>query len=219
MRRAFAILLLLGVAGGGAAYYARHAAVGPGIAYRVVAVQRGDVAPTISATGTLEAEDFINVGAQVAGLIVSFGKDIQGKQIDFNSVVEKDTVLARIDPVFYEATLTQAEATLEQSEANQLQLEAKCDQAEQDWKRAKALLSKSAIAASDYDAALASYKSAKASVAVGKATIKANQASLDMAKTNLGYTVIRSPVRGTVIDRRVNIGQTVVASLSAPAFA
>ena len=218
MRRAFAILLLLGVAGGGAAYYARHAAVGPGIAYRVVAVQRGDVAPTISATGTLEAEDFINVGAQVAGLIKSFGKDVQGKQIDFNSVVEKDTVLARIDPVFYEATLKQAEATLEQSEANQLQLEAKCDQAEQDWNRAKALWSKSAIAASDYDAALASYKSAKASVAVGKATIKANQASLDMAKTNLGYTVIRSPVRGTVIDRRVNIGQTVVASLSAPSI-
>ena len=79
-------------------------------------------------------------------------------------------------------------------------------------------MSKSAIAASDYDAALASYKSAKASVAVGKATIKANQASLDMAKTNLGYTVIRSPVRGTVIDRRVNIGQTVVASLSAPSI-
>ncbi len=63
------------------------------------------------------------------------------------------------------------------------------------------------------------YKTAVANVAVGKATIKANKAALDVAKTNLGYTVIRSPVRGTIIDRRVNIGQTVVAALSAPAFA
>ena len=87
---------------------------GPLIAW--LTVQRGDVAPTISATGTLEAEDLINVGAQVAGLIVSFGKDIQGKQIDFNSVVEKDMVLASIDPVPYQAAVEQAEATLEQSE-------------------------------------------------------------------------------------------------------
>lgn len=218
MKRAFAILALFGLAGGGVTYYARHTAANSGTVYRLTTIQRGDVAPTISATGTLEAEDLINVGAQVAGLIVSFGKDIHGKQIDFNSVVGKDMVLATIDPVPYQAAVAQAEAVLENSQANLLQFEAKVEQTEHDLKRATGLREKHAIAESDYDAAVMNYKTAVANVAVGKATIKANKAALDVAKTNLGYTVIRSPVRGTIIDRRVNIGQTVVAALSAPSI-
>ncbi len=128
---------MFGLAGGGAAYYARHTAANSGTVYRLTTIQRGDVAPTISATGTLEAEDLINVGAQVAGLIVSFGKDIHGKQIDFNSVVEKDMVLATIDPVPYQAAVAQAEAVLENSQANLLQFEAKVVQTDHDLKRAE----------------------------------------------------------------------------------
>jgi HlyD family secretion protein len=218
MKRALAILALFGLAGGGAAYYARQTAANSGTVYRLTTIQRGDVAPTISATGTLEAEDLINVGAQVAGLIVSFGKDIHGKQIDFNSVVEKDMLLATIDPVSYQAAVAQAEAVLENSQANLLQFEAKVVQTDHDLKRAELLRLKKAVAESDYDAAVMNYKTAVANVAVAKATIKANKAALDVAKTNLGYTVIRSPVRGTIIDRRVNIGQTVVAALSAPSI-
>jgi HlyD family secretion protein len=70
----------------------------------------------------------------------------------------------------------------------------------------------------DYDSAFANFKAAKANVAVGKATIRQNEAVVRMAKTNLGYTTIKSPVRGTIIDRRVNMGQTVVASLNAPSL-
>ncbi len=215
MRTLLVILGLVVLAAGGAAYYARHSAATSGTTYRVAAVQRGDVAPTISATGTLEAEDFINVGAQVAGLIVSFGKDIQGKQIDFNSVVEKDMVLANIDPVPYQAAVAQAVAMLEKSQADLMQYEAKVVQTEHDLKRAEYLRLKNAVSPADYDTAVLNHKVAVANVAAAKATIKANQASLDVARTNLGYTTIRSPVRGAIIDRRVNIGQTVVASLSA----
>jgi HlyD family secretion protein len=75
-----------------------------------------------------------------------------------------------------------------------------------------------AIADTDYDTAVANAKVAVANVAVAKAAIKANQAALNVAKTNFGYTVIKSPVRGTIIDRRVNVGQTVVASLNAPSL-
>ena len=153
----------------------------------------------------------------MAGVIVSFGKDIHGKQIDFNSVVEKDTVLANIDPVPYQAAVAQAEAKLENSQANLMQFEAKAEQTEHDFRRAT-VSGKHAIAESDYDAAVMNYKTAVANVAVGKATIKANKAALDVAKTNLGYTTIRSPVRGTIIDRRVNVGQTVVAALNAPSI-
>ena len=154
------------------------------------------------------------------GLILEFGADPHdpAKLIDYGSMVEKGTVLARIDPTSYEATFDQAEATLERSEADLLQLEAKYEQAQEDWKRAQSLRPKKAIADTDYDAAVASYKAAKANVAVGKATIRQNKASLRVAKTNLGYTTITSPVRGVIIDRRVNIGQTVVASLNAPSL-
>ena len=81
-----------------------------------------------------------------------------------------------------------------------------------------ALLPTKAIADTDYDLDVANYKAAKANVDVGEATIKQNKAMLDLAKTNLGYTVIKSPVEGVIVDRRVNVGQTVVSSLNAPSL-
>jgi HlyD family secretion protein len=220
MKTVFVILVLLGVVGGGTTYYVKHVASDPTVSFRTVAIKRGELLSTISATGTLQPEEVVDVGAQVMGLILEFGPDPRdpAKLIDYGSIVEKGTVLARIDPTPYEAAFDQAEATLERSEADLLQLEAKYEQAEQDWKRAASLRPKNAIAASDYDAALAGYKVAKANVAVGKATIRQDKAALRVARTNLGYTTIKSPVRGVVIDRRVNIGQTVVASLNAPSL-
>jgi HlyD family secretion protein len=132
--------------------------------------------------------------------------------------VEKDNVLALIDPTSYQASFDQAEANLEKAKADLQQLEAKGEQANEDLKRAEHLRPLKAIADSDYDTALAAARVAKANIAVGKATIRQCEASLRMAKTNLGYTVIKSPVRGVIIDRRVNIGQTVVASLNAPSL-
>ena len=214
------IFLIAAIGGGGSFYYKSHAATKPTERFHTTVVKRGDLLSTISATGTIEAEEVVNVGAQVAGLIVGFGSDPHdpSKLVDYGSVIEKDTVLARIDPTFYEAGLEQAEATLEQSEANLLQLEAKFRQTEREWKRAKSLLPQKAIADTDYDTALSNCESAKANVAVGKATIRQNKASVKTAKVNLGYCTIKSPVRGTIIDRRVNIGQTVVASLNAPSL-
>ncbi len=104
------------------------------------------------------------------------------------------------------------------AEADLLQLKAHRDQAAQDWKRGETLRPQNAIADTDYDLAEATFKAAEANVAVGEAVIKQNRASLDLAKTNLEYTVIQSPVEGTIIDRRVNVGQTVVASLNAPSM-
>ena len=107
---------------------------------------------------------------------------------------------------------------LDKAKADLLQYEAKAIQTEQEAKRAESLRPSKAIADTDYDTAVANYKVAVANVAVAKAAIKANQAALDVAKTNFDYTVIKSPVRGTIIDRRVNVGQTVVASLNAPSL-
>jgi HlyD family secretion protein len=220
VRKVSILLALIALAAGGAAYYSRHMAAAPVTNFHTVAVKRGDLLSTIGATGTLEPEEVVDVGAQVAGLILEFGADPHDrtKLIDYGSVVEKGTVLARIDPTPYEASLEQAEAALERSEADLLQLEAKYEQAEQEWKRAASLRPEKAIADTDYDLAVANYRTAKANIAVGKAAIRQNKAALRMAKTNLGYTTITSPVRGVIIDRRVNIGQTVVAALNAPSL-
>ena len=102
------------------------------------------------------------------------------------------------------------------AKANLVQLKAHCDQTEQEWKRAKSLLPLKAIADTDYDLALSNFRMAESNVIAGEAAVRENEASLLIAKTNFDYTVIKSPSDGVIIDRRVNVGQTVVASFNAP---
>jgi HlyD family secretion protein len=200
--------------------------------FRTIPVKRGDLLATISATGTLEPEEVVDVGAQVAGKIVAFGKDKNGKTVDYGSVVEVGTVLARIDDSLYAADVNSAKALLAQNqagvkyaEANLEQLKAKYYQAQRDWARAKKLGPSDALSQADYDAAQSAYETAKANVEVGKAAIlqaknavRQTEAQLRRAQQNLDYCTIQSPVKGVIIDRRVNIGQTVVSSLSAPSL-
>jgi len=200
--------------------------------FRTAPVTRGDLLATISATGTVEPEEVVDIGAQVAGRIVAFGKDRDGKTVDYGSHVEAGTILAKIDDALYTADVSQAKAAVAQAKANLKraeadlgQLKAKLFQAERDWARAKKLGPSDALSQSDYDAALAAYEVAKANVNVGQAAIvqardavAQAEATLRRNSQNLDYCTIRSPVRGVVIDRRVNIGQTVVASLNAPSL-
>jgi HlyD family secretion protein len=180
----------------------------------------------------VEPEEVIDVGAQVAGQILSFGLDADGKTVDYGSKVTVGTVLAKIDESLYTAEAAQAEAQVQAAEANLQrakadlqQLNAKLHQAQRDWQRAKKLGPSQALAEASYDAYQAAYQTAVANVAIGKAAIlqaEAGQAQaqavLRRAQRNLDYCTITSPVSGVIIDRRVNIGQTVVASLNAPSL-
>lgn len=186
--------------------------------YRTVPLARGDLVVDISATGTLQPEEAIDVGAQVAGQIVSLGTDVHGNPIDYGSEVEEGMILARIDQALYESDVAQAEAQLKRAEADLTQLKARLLQAERDWKRAQKLGPSDALAQSEYDSYQAAYETAKANVTVGEAAIVQAQATLSRAQRNLAYTVISSPVKGVIIDRRVNVGQTVVSSLNAPSL-
>ena len=205
---------------------------GSGAVFRVAEVTRGDLEVTVSATGTVQPEEVVDVGAQVAGKIVSFGLDVDGKPVDYGSVVKAGMVLARIDDAVYSAEVSQAAAQLAQARANVQraqadlgQLKAKLFQAENDWLRAKKLGPSDALSQSDFDAAKAAYEVARANLGVGEAALRQAkeavaqaEAMLRKARQNLDYTTIRSPVDGVIIDRRVNIGQTVVASLNAPSL-
>jgi HlyD family secretion protein len=222
------VIVLLAVA---AAMYLRKSNEQP-ISYRTGAISRGDLAITISATGTVEPEEVIDVGAQIAGQILEFGKDKTGKPIDYGSGVEAGTVLAKIDDAMYAADAAQAaalvevnKAMLKGAEANLEQLAAKLDEARRDWQRAQKLGPSEALAVTSYDAYRAAYETAMANVDVGKAAIMQSKASVvqsqaafKKAQNSLSYCTIKSPVKGVIIDRRVNIGQTVVSSLSAPSL-
>jgi HlyD family secretion protein len=231
VKKALALLTGLALAGAAAAWVLHHADRNRPL-FRTVAVKRGDLVATISATGTVEPEELVDVGAQVAGQIIAFGKDKNGKTIDYGSIVEEGTVLAQIDDSLYaadvavaSAQLEQAQSSLERARADLEQSKAKLRQAERDWNRAQKLGPSEALAESSYDAYQSAYETASANVKVGeaaiaqaKAAVAQARATLERAKRNLGYCTIRSPVKGVIIDRRVNIGQTVVSSLNAPSL-
>lgn len=187
-------------------------------AYRTAPIERMNLEVSISATGTVEPEEVIDVGAQVAGLITSFGTDKYGKPIDYGSVVEEGMVLANIDSALYQSDVQQAQAQVERAKADVEQLRAKLVQAELDWKRAQTLGPSDALSRSAFDSYRAAFLSAQAAVGVGQAQITQAEAALFKANRSLGYCVIRSPVKGVIIDKRVNVGQTVVSSLNAPSL-
>ncbi|MDB6025983.1 MAG: efflux transporter, family, subunit [Verrucomicrobiales bacterium] len=231
LKRPFVIILIVAIigVGGGWWWQARgHSRT----SFRTTPVKRGEVSATISASGTIEPEEVVDIGAQVAGLIKSFGTDMDGKTINYGSVVEEGAVLARIDDSVYAADLAVAKAQMERDRAGELtaaanldQMKAKLIQANAEWKRTQSLQESKLVAQVDYDTAQANHEIAKANVAVAEAaiaqakaaTVQA-QAALDKAQRNLAFCVIKSPVKGVIIDRRVNIGQTVVSSLNAPSL-
>src|SRR5205085_2425635 len=144
------LLLMMGLLWGGGAlgvwYWTdTHA---QRVSYRTVPIKRGDLRSTINATGTIEPEEVVDVGAQVAGRIMEFGTDPQDshKHIDYDAHVDEGTVLARIDDAVYKAQVDQAAAQLASAQAGEqraradlLQMQAKLNQTERDWQRAQKL--------------------------------------------------------------------------------
>lgn len=163
--------------------------------YEFVEITRGDIENVISSTGTLSAVGTVEVGTQVSGRL----SDVF---VDFNDQVRKGQVLALIDTTFLAGSVKDARANLMKAES-QLSLVAT------QYDRSSDLFERGLVSEADFE-------DAEAQLASARASVLSAQASLDRAKTNLDYAVIRSPISGTVIERSVEPGQTVAASLSAP---
>ena len=224
-----AVVALLVLAG---AFFAVRSALSgpPAAAVRFVseAVVRADVVSTIAASGTLEPVELVDVGSQVSGKIVVFGTDRDGAEVDYCSTVTNGMVLARIDDETYladldvaKAQLANAEASVASANANMQKAKVDLDHARKDWDRARSIGVGIALSQSDYDSYLASYESACAQLVVAEASVRQAAAQVVQAKANvakaernLGYCTIVSPVDGIVVDRRVNLGQTVVSSMN-----
>lgn len=231
MKLLLGVLALLVITAGTGAWYWQHNSK-PTFTFKTAEVKRGELLATISATGTIEPEEVIDVGAQVNGLLLTFGTDQDGHTVDYRSKVTKGSILANIDPRLYQAALesgkaqmAQANATLIHDQADLGRLKALLAQADNEWKRAEKIGPSDALSQNDYDTFQANYGTAVANLAVGKAQVEQAQAgvaqakaTLDQAQANVNYCTITSPVDGEIIDRRVNIGQTVVSGLSAPSL-
>lgn len=177
--------------------------------YRTEKVSKGDIVMSITATGTVNAVTTVQVGTQVSGTI----KEIF---VDFNSPVRKGQIIAKIDPALFQAQEEQASANLQAAKANLLKAEASLTDTKRNLERVKQLYSKNLIAQSEVDTAETNYETAKAAVSAAKSQILQAEASLKLARTNLRYTNILSPVDGIVISRNVDVGQTVAASFQTP---
>ena len=221
MKQLVLVLTLL-ASGGAVGLWCWSDARGQRVAFRTVPVRHGDLQTAIHATGTIEPEDVVDVGAQIAGEIQSFGADPRdpARPISYGSPVDEGTVLARLDDALLKARVGQARAKLARAEADVQQAEAKRKQAERELERARKLQGRGQgfVSSQEYDNAVAESESAEAALAASQGGVAVARADLDEAVVNLGYATIRSPVKGVILDRRVNIGQTVVASLNAPSL-
>jgi HlyD family secretion protein len=177
----------------------------------------------VEATGTINPIVTVLVGSQVSGTIAEL-------HADFNSIVHKGDIVALIDPALFKGALLSAKSDLENAKANLVaaranveKLQAALVQTKADYERAEGLskggvLSQQQldVAKSNYDSANAAVNAAVANVTQAEAQVSQKAAAVSIAQTNLDYTVIRSPIDGTVVARNVDLGQTVAASFSAP---
>jgi len=164
-------------------------------AFRFATVERGDVQAAVSATGSLQAVNTVSVGTQVSGQVSEL-------LVDFNSEVKKGQLLARIDPTLARQGVADAQANLER-------LRAQTAQASRDDARNAELLKEGLIPENLSE-------QGGAAVEVARAGEKSALIALERARQNLSYTSIYAPIDGVVVERNVNHGQTVAASLSAP---
>ena len=189
--------------------WSKRAATDEAGGYRTETVQRGDIRVAISATGTLSAITTVTVGSQISGQVTDI-------LVDFNSPVKKGDVLARIDPSTYQAQLEQGNAQIANAQAQLRQAQASLHNATLDFERKQSLSAQKLIARSDLDLSRAALDQARAQVNSAQAQIRQQTASLKNTQVNIDRAVIRSPVDGVVLTRKIEPGQTVAASFSAP---
>ena len=222
MKKAIVAVIILTVVGGGVgAWYSQRSR--QEIAITTAPITRGDIVDTVGATGTLQAVTTVQVGSQVSG-------NIQWLGADFNSIVRKGQVIARLDPSLFDAQLQQVQANLLQARANLTKARSELDRArvqltdaQQKYARAQELSSQELLAASDLDAAKIAVDTATAAVASQQATVTQvqaavtqSEASVNQSQVNRDHTVILAPIDGIVTQRSVDVGQTVAASMQAP---
>ncbi|MDH4195821.1 MAG: efflux RND transporter periplasmic adaptor subunit [Candidatus Aminicenantes bacterium] len=179
------------------------------VKYRTEAIARGDVEAIVLTTGTLNPIEIVDVGSQVSGKVEKLGAD-------YNSQVTRGQIVAELDQEPLRMRVEQNEANYQSSVASLDRSKVTLETSEKNYERAKALFEKDLLSLEEMEGTEAAYLGAKADLVSAQARLAQSKSTLDLSKIDLSYAVIRSPVDGMVITRKVNIGQTVQASFQAP---
>ena len=200
-------LLAAALSAGGYAYL--NGAQKPPVKYKTAKVERGSVMRVVTATGTVNPVQTVQVGSQVSGIVTNL-------YADFNSKVKEGQLVARIDPAPFQNKVIEMEANVQNMKGNLARARADLAQRKLDFDRSKALYEQELIAKADLDNAKTAYDTSLAGIQIGDAQVKQAETTLNKARLDLKYTQIYSPVNGTVISRNVDEGQTVAASFQTP---
>lgn len=194
-KKIITLLVILTLAAGAFYYYRKLNQVKPEDVYRLDEVTQGDVEQTVSANGTLNPVTLVSVGTQVSGIVRKL-------YVDFNDKVEKDQILLELDNSLFKAQISQSQGTVRNNQAS-------VELAQANERRMRELYAQEFVSKQEMDTAVQVLKSARAQLDTARGQLARDQ-------TNLNFTVIRSPVSGVVVDRVVDVGQTVAASFQTP---
>ncbi|TET23870.1 MAG: efflux RND transporter periplasmic adaptor subunit [Candidatus Aminicenantes bacterium] len=179
------------------------------IGYKKEAIDRGNIEALVVTTGTLNPVIIVDVGSQVSGKILKL-------YVDFNSLVQEDQVIAEIDQSLFLTRVKQNEANYLSSMATLEKAKVSLENNRKKYERAKNLFNKTLISYEEFETVETQYFSSKADLQSQEARLEQAMSTLDSSKVDLSYTIIKSPIDGVVINRNINVGQTVAASFQAP---
>jgi len=203
------LILILAVTGVVLGFTLFRADKNNGIHYKTETIERGRVESLVITTGTLNPVMQVDVGSQVSGIIEEI-------YVDFNSLVEKGQVLALLDQSAFLTRLNQNKANFSSAEASLEKAKATLENLKKKHDRYAELFEKNLVSYEDMESIETQYFNARADLKSTEAKLSQAQSQLEASQIDLTYTVIKSPVNGVVIDRKVNMGQTVAASMQTP---
>lgn len=195
LKKLLVIIVLAAVAAGGYYYYKRTHQPKPEDLYRLESITQGDIEQTVSANGTLNPVSLISVGTQISGIVKKL-------YVDFNDEVKKGQVLLELDDSLSRAQIQQSQASVRNAQAS-------VDLAKANEARMRELYNQEFVSKQELDTAVQALRSARAQLDSARGLVNRDQ-------TNLNFTIIRSPVSGIVVNRVVDVGQTVAASFQTP---
>ena len=206
------IVLILAIVAVTTGFVMKDRSTSPSIQFKTQEAAKGDLMVTVTATGSLEPTNQVDVGSELSGIIRTV-------EVDYNDRVKVGQILARLDTSKLDAQVLQSKAALASAKANVLQTKATVREARSNLARLKKVreLSNNKVGSQyDLDAAEAAVDRARANEAGARADVAKAQATLGANQTDLAKAAIRSPIKGMVLVRNVEPGQTVAASLQAP---
>jgi len=177
--------------------------------YEKKAIDKGNIEALVITTGSLNPVTTVDVGSQVSGRIDKL-------YVDYNSQVKEGQVIAELDQSQFITQVKQNEANYQSAEASLEKAKITLENTKKKYDRALNLFEKDLISFEEKETIETQYYSARADIQSSEARLEQAESQLDSSKVDLTYTIIRSPIEGIVINRRVNIGQTVAASFQAP---